>query len=310
MKNHEELSFEDHEGVRRHAARLLAEAAAVGRFPTPIEDRLTAAKVRLIEEKIDQGYVARLYRQAVERGANFLRAIGKVIGLCHPDERLILIDEAAHTSSKPFIKLHETAHVYMPHQRQVFAMMMDCRHTLDPDVKQLFENEANAFASEVLFQANGFTLQAEDYAFGLKVPLRLSKKYGGSVYASTRRYVVTSSRCCAVVVLEPPEFADGVGFRAALHRIVPSDLFRAQFDLSIWPQVYTPDDDIGRLVPLGTRRLSPPTTFVLTDRNGIRRYCIAEAIKTTWHVLVLILVTAPLTRRHIIFPSGFADHTA
>jgi hypothetical protein len=76
---------------------LLAEAAAVGRFPTPIEDLLTAAKVRLIEEKIDQGYVARLYRQAVERGTNFLRAIGKVLGLCHPDERLILIDEAAHT---------------------------------------------------------------------------------------------------------------------------------------------------------------------------------------------------------------------
>jgi hypothetical protein len=85
------------------------------------------------------------------------------------------------------------------------------------------------------------------------------------------------------------------------------DLFRAQFDLSTWPQVYTPADDIGRLVPLGTRRLSSPTTFALTDRNGIRRYCIAEAIKTTWHVMVLILVKAPLTPRHIIFPAGFAD---
>jgi hypothetical protein len=71
MKNHEELSSEDHEGVRRHAARLLAEAAAVGRFPTPIEDLLTAAKVRLIEEKIDQGYVARLHRQAVDAAPTF-----------------------------------------------------------------------------------------------------------------------------------------------------------------------------------------------------------------------------------------------
>jgi Zn-dependent peptidase ImmA (M78 family) len=304
MKNHEQLSPEDEDGVRRHAARLLAEAAAIGRFPTPIEDLLTAANVRSIEENVDQGYVARLYRQAVDRGTNFLRAIGKVLGLCHPDERVIIIDDAAHAASKPFIKLHETAHVYMPHQRQAFGMMMDCRHTLDPDVKQLFEYEANAFASEVLFQADAFTVEAEDHAFGLKVPMRLSKKYGGSVYASIRRYVVRNSRCCAVVVLDPPEPADDFGFRAALHRIVPSDLFKAQFDLSTWPQVFTPDDDIGRLVPLGTRRMSWPATFALTDRNGNRHDCIAEAFKTTWHVMVLILVTAPLTRRGIILPTS------
>jgi Zn-dependent peptidase ImmA (M78 family) len=307
MKNHEQLSPEDEAGVRRHAARLLAEAAAVGRFPTPIEDLLAAANVRSIEDEVDQGYVARLYRQAVERGTNFLRAIGKVLGLCHPDERLIIVDEGAHAASKPFIKLHETAHVYMPHQRQAFGMMMDCRHTLDPDVKQLFEYEANAFASEVLFQADGFTVEAEDHTFGLKVPMRLSKKYGSSVYASIRRYVVRNSRCCAVVVLEPPEFADGFGFRAVLHRIVASDLFTAQFDLSTWPQVYTPDDDIGRLVPLGTRRMSWPTTFALTDRNGIRHECVAEAFKTSWNIMVLILVTAPLTHSRIIFPAGLSD---
>src|ERR1700736_2509317 len=101
------------------------------------------------------------------------------------------------------------------------------------------------------------------------------------------------SQCFTEDPIPPPE-------RIQLLRTLPQSGHEAG-DTQISP----PDDDIGRLVPLGTRRMSPPTTFALTDRNGIRRYCIAEAIKTTWHVMVLILVTAPLTRRHIIFPAGF-----
>jgi Zn-dependent peptidase ImmA (M78 family) len=266
----EELTPEDAAGVRRHAARLLADSSAIGRFPTPVPDVLETAKIILVEEKVDEGYVARLCREAVERGTNLLRAFGKVLGFCHPDERLIIIDQDAHKSRKPFLKLHETGHIYLPHQRRAFGLMLDCKHNLDPDVKELFEREANAFASDVLFQGDGFTTEAEDCVFGLRTPMTLSRKYGGSVYAAVRRYASRSSRCCAVVVLEAPELVEGIGLRAALRRIVPSASFKARFDTTTWPLLYTTADAIGQVIPLGTRRMTAPRTLVLTDRNGER----------------------------------------
>ena len=35
--------------VQRHADRLLREASAVGRFPTPVDDLLTAAKLTVVD---------------------------------------------------------------------------------------------------------------------------------------------------------------------------------------------------------------------------------------------------------------------
>src|SRR5690606_18053903 len=99
--------------------------------------------------------------------------------------------------------------------------------------------EANVFATEVLFQLDSFIEEAADHDFGIRVPLKLNKKYGSSAYAAIRQYVSKNHRDCAVLVLNPPEVLPGDGFRASLRRSVLSPSFKAKFELD-WPSWFTP----------------------------------------------------------------------
>jgi hypothetical protein len=97
-----------------------------------------------------------------------------------------------------------------------------------------------------------------------------------------------------VLVLDLPVPVPGDGFRAALRRVVPSPSFRTEFAESRWPAEVTPDDAFGAMVPLGSRRASGKRRLELTDDNGVRHECVAEAFKAR-QVFILIHVAMPLT---------------
>lgn len=64
---------------------------------------------------------------------------------------------------------------------------------------------------------------------------------------------------------------------------------------------YTPDDEIGALVPLGDRKGSGRRQLGLTDANGTLQECVAEAFTNKQQVFVLILATKSLTATRVLF---------
>ena len=137
------------------------------------------------------------------RGKAMLKsALSKVLGLFEPYDRLVMIDKTVPTPKKPFVKLHEAGHGFLPHQSGLFGLIHDCEKTLDPDITDLFEREANVFAVEVMFQGATFAAEAHADTFGMKVPMQLAKKYGASNYSAFRRYVTTNPAACCVIVLD------------------------------------------------------------------------------------------------------------
>ena len=146
----------------------------------------TPAKLTIAPESLDDGLVHRIQRSATRL---VKRALNKLLGLLHLSERLIFIDQSLHEKKIVFISLHEIGHAWLPHQRKVYAILEECDQTLKFDVKDSFEREANNFASEVLFQLDQFTKDAADCDFGVRAPLKLSRRYGSSVYSAMRRYV-------------------------------------------------------------------------------------------------------------------------
>src|SRR5436853_7767004 len=96
----------------------------------------------------------------------------------------------------------------------MFVVAEDCEMTLAPDVAELFDREANAFASEVIFQLDAFSNEANDHNFNILVPVRLASRYKASIYASIRRYVTGNRRPCMVLVLEPPQLCSRRGYVA------------------------------------------------------------------------------------------------
>lgn len=283
--------------VRLHAERLLQEASAKGVFPTPIDDIMDAAKLIVIDdEEIDEGLLRNFLQKAKQGVATLKSALSKVLGLFEPHDRLVVIDKDIPEPRIPFVKLHEAGHGYLPHQAGMYRLVHDCEKTLDPYISDLFEREANVFASEMLFQGSGFANEAHDSEFSLKVPMALAKKYGASNYATFRRYVTTNPRCCCFISLEKPTYNVSGGFTADVRRVVASRSFSQQFPSG--NLIGTVDDfhALGPIVPKHNKRMTYPREIILADRNGEDQRCKAEAFNSGHNILILIIHVGPANK--------------
>jgi Zn-dependent peptidase ImmA (M78 family) len=284
--------------IRREAERALREAGALGVFPTPVEQIMTVAKIEEVKEDVlSMGFIEKLRSTAEKAGGALKRAVSKVMGIFHASAGLIYLDQTLLEVKKRFVRLHESGHGFMPWQRPIYAVVEDCAMSLDPESADLFDREANVFASEVLFQLDTFRDMAESKRFEIWTPVRLATKFNASIYASVRQYVSKNHRACAVVVLNMPEMIEGDGFRASLRRPIQSVSFTEIFGDYLWKEYYTPDDDIGALIPQGKMKSSGKRSMVLIDRNGERHECIAESFTQTHQVFVLIHAVKTLTAK-------------
>jgi hypothetical protein len=301
------LDAEGLRAVERRARLLLDRASAWDRFPTPIEDILGAAQLKVAPTSMfDPDRILAYVKTKTAAAAQLVKsAISKVLGLYDSDERVIHIDDSVKECKQNFLKLHETGHHEMPTHRNAFRLFQDCEKNLAPETADLFEREANNFARFALFQGEAFMRMAADCAFELKTPMKLAKEFGASVYASVREFARTNPRPCLVVVLEPIRYAEGVGVCAAVRRIEPSPSFRQQFGCPDDVEI-TLDHALGPILPVG-RRMTRPRTLAILDLNGTEHECVAEAFDTKFNVLILLYPVRALTSTTIIMPPGFRD---
>lgn len=305
------LNPEDLRAVEERARHLLDRANAWDTFPVPLEDLLAAAQVRVAKTSLFNPIAVMEYLAskavdtAVQTGTRIKSAISKLFGLYDSADSLIHIDDSAikSQSKKTFLTLHETAHHDLPVHRSTFRFFQDCEHNLAPEISDQFEREANNFARCVLFKGDTYAGIAADYKFDIKTPIALAKKFGASNYASAREFARTNHRACVVYILEPIEYVAGHGARAVVRRVEPSPSFAAQFGRPS-DTVITPDHHLGCILPVG-RKMTRPTTLSITDIDGTRHECVAEAFDTTHNVIILLYPTKALDKTTIIFPPGF-----
>ncbi|MEI8397039.1 MAG: ImmA/IrrE family metallo-endopeptidase [Rhodospirillaceae bacterium] len=201
------LDAESRRVVEERARKLLDRAAAWGQFPTPVDDILAAAKIKIAPRSVfDPRRLLEYARARTEGAVDLIKtAISKIFGVCDSEENVIHIDHEVTESKQRFLKLHETGHHEMPTHRKLFKFFMDCEKTLAPEIADLFEREANNFARFAIFQGDAYVRRAADEEFGIKTPIKLAKVFGASIYASSREFVRTNHRACAVYILEPVE---------------------------------------------------------------------------------------------------------
>ena len=299
------LTPQQYARVRKEAERALREADALGVLPTPMSAIMEAANVEEVKEDVlNEGLLEKFRHNVGKIGGVLKRAVSKVLGVFHAPSGLVFIDQTLMAVKKRFVGFHEAGHGFMPWQRQTYDHVEDCEQALDPYAAELFDREANVFASEVLFQLNTFSEMAEDHEFGIFTPVKLSKEFEASIYSTVRQYVSKNHRACAVVVLNMPEFVEGDGFQATLRRAIQSSTFTDKFGNYQWKQIYTPDDDLGALVPLGKRKASGKRQISLIDLNGDKYECIAESFTQGYQVFILIHAIQTLSKTTYILPSA------
>lgn len=296
------LDPEDLRAVEEQAHRLLDRADAWDRYPVPVDDILSAAKVRLAPTSAfnPSAIIAYLKGKATDAGTRIKSAISKVFGLYDASEAIIHIDDTVLEVRQTFLKLHETGHHDMPTHRKMFRIFQDCEKTLAPDIADHFEREANNFARFLLFKGPTFAAHAADHPFGIRTPMTLAKAFGSSIYAAAREYARTNSRACVVFVLEPLENETGSGFRAPVRRIEPSPAYVARFGRPAVKAV-TPDHLLWPVIPIG-RKMTRPVPLGISDLNGQRHECLAEAFDTTYNILILLYPITALTATTVLIP--------
>ncbi|GIK49904.1 MAG: hypothetical protein BroJett013_26010 [Alphaproteobacteria bacterium] len=298
------LEPEDLQIIEERARQLLNRADAWERFPVPIDDLLAAANVRLASHSVFDAanVMAYLKGKAETAAATIKSAIAKVFGIYDAGENLIHIDETVGPSKQIFLKLHETGHHDIPTHKKLFRFFQDCEKTLAPEIADRFEREANNFARFALFKGDAFAQYAADCVFEIKTPITLAKKFGASVYAAAREFARTNARACVVYVLEPIEFVQGCGARALVRRIEASPSFKTQFGVPT-DTVITLDHALGRVLPIN-KKMSRPSQVTITDKNGTRHSCLAEAFATKYNVFILLYPVKALTATTIIIPAA------
>ena len=210
----------DLRAVEERARSILDRASAWDRFPTPTEDIVAAAKLQVAKTSaFDPAAILAYIRSKSADAARFLKsALSKVFGIYDGYDLVIHIDDTVRPAKQNFLKLHETGHHEIPTHRKIFHFFQDCKKTLDPTIADQFEREANNFARFVLFQGDSYARHAADCALSVKTPMNLARKFGASVYASAREFARTNHRACVVYVLEPIQYIEGCGARAAVRR--------------------------------------------------------------------------------------------
>jgi hypothetical protein len=136
--------------VRKEAERALRESGALGVFPTPVDQIMAVARVAEVKEDVlNPGFVAKLRAKAEQAGQVVRRALSKVLGLFHASEGLVFLNQSLMAVKKRFVGFHEAGHGFLPWQRPMYAIVEDCEKALDGATADLFDREANVFASEV-----------------------------------------------------------------------------------------------------------------------------------------------------------------
>lgn len=212
-------------------ARLLLERAGVGdRLPTPIDDLLACAEL-VVSQNIDlteahHGFFARNYKV-------LMSALKKAMGMVDLRERIIYLDTTVNEAKQNFVKLHEIGHKVLPWQREIM-LHLDDDSTLSHDVKDVFEFEANRFASEAMFQGERFDRDIRDLPLELRTALQLSRLYGGSIHATLRRYVERHPDACTTLVLGTTPLVTSAGTHYPVTRLHESAAFTRAFPT--WPR--------------------------------------------------------------------------
>jgi hypothetical protein len=277
--------------VEDHARDLLVDARALGVFPTPVRQIVETAGVSVEDTVAFDELVLTEIRDSVSGvPGKSKRVSDKIVGFLDCKERVAYVDSQAHKAKKPFVMLHETGHDQLPWQRELFAWMEESESTLDIAVKEQLEQEANAFASAVMYQCEVFAERASKLPFGIETPLALSKMFGGSVYSSIWRYVTRSELPCAVVVVDKAESVKGA-LQFPLRRAACSNSFSRQMGQLEWPDFIDTEHPVAPAIPTGKRKMIKDHAFVQRGTNGKARSCQCQSFTNGFQSFVLMRVT-------------------
>lgn len=219
---------ENEQELSQRAERLLHKADAVGVLPTPIDDVVKAARITEVNslEEFREGFLSKLKKSAREK---FKISLQKVRGVADLRKSINYVPTTENPPRVLWVKAHELGHQSIP-WHNVDHTYFDDDLTLSPRVEEAFEQEANFFGSEIIFQGKHFRLKALDYKTSLNSALELSNMHGASKHVTLWKYVEIHDETIALAQYYPSNSIDDHGHQVLrLWKTIPSLKFKNKY---------------------------------------------------------------------------------
>ena len=225
--------------IEKISYELLKSSKSLDVFPTPVDSILNYSDF-VADNKIDLLNIKHsFFEKFKDSSIKILQSgISKVKGIFDRREKTIYIDIGLdkNLGKKNFVQLHEIGHGVLGWQNEMM-LCLDNDDTLSHEIEEQFEQEANYFASITLFQHDRFIQEAEKLNLGLSSVMALSKKFGASVHATLRNYVLNSKNRCALLVLNHPVNENGY-----INILTKRDLFYSSLFLKEFGELNLPEE--------------------------------------------------------------------
>lgn len=237
------------ERLDRIARRLLRAAEVGDRLPTPQDDIIDCAEL-VVGGEIDLDAFKDTFFNKLGRA--LCSGWQKLRGILDVRERTIYIKDDVPESQKPFLRFHEVAHKIIPWQEKMYHYFGDHWETLCPDVRELFEKEANYLSARLLFQCDRLEKEGRDYELSLATGIKFAQDYGASYHSTLWHYVETHSSKCVLLVLREAQY-HVVGENESekpycLRYVVPSKHFKEEFGDIPWHREFNPEHPFTAVV--------------------------------------------------------------
>ncbi|HTO77371.1 MAG TPA: ImmA/IrrE family metallo-endopeptidase [Thermoanaerobaculia bacterium] len=215
--------------IRQIAESLLRRSNVAGYLPTDVEVLIAASEIENVGDPqsfLDR-FIAGLRKEAV---SVFLSAWEKVRGIADLRTRAIYIPGTTNFRRKLWAKTHELGHHVLPWQ-QVNTAYRDDSYSLSPDAAELFDQEANLFAAEIIFQGERFAHRARQFTPTFDAVFGLADEHGASRHATLWRFVEDQDEVVAAATYWPSRYAlDRQGFPVLRRgKVVGSPRFQRRF---------------------------------------------------------------------------------
>lgn len=275
--------------IEKETALVLKRAGITGP-PVNIEQLLYHLKLhRDFYSLEDPGFVQRVMFEMQTRMENLYHVVrkSKLVAAWFPENSKIVVDRTLHPHKINWASFHEVTHSVLPWHRPFY--LGDTAQTLDPAFQQDLESEANLGASCLIYCGDVFTKDALQAPVSWNSVTALSKRYGASLTATSRRLVLYGHDLpmCVLVIrpwwllqgfVEDQEddcrhFVRSPRFESEFGSISSNDLL-LEVKRNVWPRKGGPLGDFS---------------LCLENNNGVPFEFFAESFFNTHDVVVLFV---------------------
>jgi len=211
------------------AEQLVRRAGASGVLPTPIEELIATSELGVPEDPTP--HIARFLAGLKDAAkGTFLSAMQKIRGIADLRERAIYIAPDVKPARAKWVKAHELGHQVIP-WHHVNTGYRDDDVSLSQDAQEKFDQEANFFAGEVIFQGQRFQRMARDFTPSFAAVFQLADDHRASRHATLWRYIEDHDEQVAAVSYWPSQYASDEAGYPVLRRskaVVASPSFLAK----------------------------------------------------------------------------------